>query len=175
MDARPGFGEPLRQERTLAALADRCARIEALEGAIVVGSFADGRADALSDIDLLLCVRPGRFDEAWASRDRLHVTGALAAWDDRRGGFPEVGAHRWVTADIVLVEALIATPGSGVLLAPPWRVLAGPADLPDLFPQRPPIDRGTELRAASHPVERAFDTLKLALREAAAGREAADR
>jgi predicted nucleotidyltransferase len=155
-------GAPIRQQRILDALVGRIALVDGLDGAILIGSLAEDTADAASDVDLFVCVRPGRFDEAWSQRHRLHVTGSLVAWDDRAE--PEVGVHRWVTDDVVLVEALFATPTSGARLAPPWRILVGAADLADRFPRRPPIDRGEMSREGSHPIDVAFDDLKKAVR-----------
>jgi hypothetical protein len=103
------------------------------------------------------------FEDAWQLRHELHGTGSLACWDGRRQA--EAAAHKWVTADLVLVEALFAGPDSGVRLAPPWRVVAGDPDLALRFTPRPPIQR-TEMGSDVHPVERAFDELKVALRAA---------
>ncbi|MGE0544675.1 MAG: nucleotidyltransferase domain-containing protein [Dehalococcoidia bacterium] len=49
--------------------------------AILVGSFAAGTADTLSDIDLILLAPDGGFEAAWARRSDLHPTGVLAVWD----------------------------------------------------------------------------------------------
>lgn len=151
----------LRQWATLDALAERIGATGSLDGAIVVGSFAEGSPDAASDLDLVVCVGPGRFDDAWRGRTALHTTGAVAWWD--ASVVPgESGAHKWVTDDLVLVECLFAAPG-GVRLAPPWRVVAGGADLAERFAPRPPVPR-SEMGADVHPVERAYDELKEALR-----------
>lgn len=133
-------------------------------GALLVGSMAAGTADAASDIDLIVCAHPGRFEQAWRHRNDLHAPGALICWDDGRQSDREIGAHRWVTTDVVLVEALFATPHSGVRVAEPWKVIAGDASVASLFPARPPIDRAEFDLAAAHPVDRAFTELKAALR-----------
>jgi len=73
-----------------------------------------------------------------------------------------------VTPDLVLVEALFAAPSCGVRLAQPWTLIAGEPEASAVFPARPPIDRSEMNRAAAHPVDRAFDDLKIALRRLAA-------
>jgi predicted nucleotidyltransferase len=161
-------GTPIRQERIVDAIAARVTGIGALDGAILVGSLASGAGDAVSDVDVVISVRPDRFDEAWEQRRNLHAGGTLAGWDERSE--PEVGVHRWVTDDCVLVEALFATPSSGARLAPPWRVLVGRADLADRFPHRAPIDRSEMDASVSHPIDRAFEDLKRALRDHMNGR-----
>lgn len=129
-----------------------------------MGSLAAGSADAVSDIDLIICARPGRFAQVWRRRCDLHVTGALVSWDDEGQAAAEIAVHRWVTDDLVLVEALFAAPGSGVRLAQPWRIIAGGPQVAGAFASRPPIDRSEMDREAAHPVDRAFDDLKVALR-----------
>jgi hypothetical protein len=74
--------------------------------------------------------------------------------------------HRWVTDDMVLVEALFAAPGSGVRLAPPFRPLVGGPEVAASFVPRPPIDRAEFEPGSAHPVDLAFDNLKRALRAA---------
>ncbi len=154
----------MRQESALAAITQHLTSMPEVLGALVVGSMAAETADAASDIDLIVCAHPGRFEQAWRLRNDLHATGALICWDDGREGDREIGVHRWVTTDVVLVEVLFATPGSGVRLAEPWKVIAGDASVASLFPARPPIDRAEFDPAAAHPVDRAFSELKAALR-----------
>lgn len=48
-------------------------------------------------------------------------------------------------------------------LADPFRVVAGPADAAELLPRCPPVRR-EEMGANVHPVERAYEALKEALR-----------
>jgi hypothetical protein len=157
-------GEPVRQQRHLGHIAGQLAGMPEVLGAILVGSMAGGVADACSDIDLLVCTKDGEFGAAWTRRHDLHGTDALACWDQgpQEGG--EIGVHRWVTGDMVLVEALIAGPGSGVRLARPYRVVAGDPDVAGRFEPRPPIDRAEFSRDGAHPVDLAFDDLKVALR-----------
>ena len=82
-------------------------------GAFLVGSFAADAVDSVSDVDLIVVALDGAFSTAWEQRDRLHATGALASWDEHDGVFEEAAVHVWLTPDIVLVEALIATLSSG--------------------------------------------------------------
>jgi hypothetical protein len=157
-------GAPVRQASALAAITQHLTSMREILGALLVGSMAAGTADAASDIDLIVCAHPGRFGQAWRLRNDLHATGALICWDDGHESNPEIGVHRWVTPDVVLVEALFATPGSGVRLAEPWTVIAGDPSVAKLFPARPPIDRAEFDPAGAHPVDRAFSELKAALR-----------
>ncbi|MDP8958567.1 MAG: hypothetical protein M3N51_05045 [Actinomycetota bacterium] len=137
-----------------------------LLGAILLGSFAAGSADALSDLDLVLVAPEGSFAAAWARRHHLHPPNVAAHWDHRREEIPEAGAHKWLTAHLVLVECLIATPSSGVRLAEPAMVVAGPAGQVGMFPGRPPISR-SEMGEDVHPIERAYDTFKGLVRKTA--------
>jgi len=161
---------PVRQHRTLAAVAARLDVLPEVAGAVLVGSLAAGTADAASDVDLLVCAASGQFESAWARRTELHVTGALVSWDDGPRPGAQTAVHRWVTDDVVLVEALFTVAGSGVRLAEPWRVIAGAAEVWTSFRARPPIDRAEFDRAEAHPVDRAFAELKRALRGVPGGR-----
>jgi hypothetical protein len=147
-------------------IADAVARSTWLDALLVVGSLADGAADALSDIDLLVIVREGHFDQAWAERESLRVTGALCAWDQRPDHDAEIAAHRWLTPHLVLVEALIATSASGVRLAEPWKLVTGRSDASSALTHRPPIERSEMCATEPHPVEAAYDEFKSRVRRA---------
>lgn len=162
------LGSPHRQQAVLAAIIRQLAAAADVLGALVLGSLAAGTADAASDIDLIICTRPGRFAAAWAGRHELHATGALVSWDEHRQTATEIAVHRWVTPDFVLVEALYAAPGSGARLAQPWTLITGEPDVAAAFPARPRIDRSEMNQDTAHPVDQAFDDLKLALRRLAA-------
>jgi hypothetical protein len=162
-------------------------RIEAMDellGAVLIGSFATGTADSLSDIDLFVVVKDGRFEEAWSRRRELGYEDDIFAWDVREATVAEVGAHKFITKDLVFAECLIATPASAASLADPCRVLAGPADLPGRVRRRPPIERaelGAKVRALQRvdeliesagadlgsAIDRAYVTLISLLRRAA--------
>ena len=123
----------MRQWPTLEATAERAANVAALEGLILLGSFASGTPDELSDIDVIAVAAAGRFAEAWDARDRLSE-GALISWDLR----PRVdtAGHNWLTRDLVKVDCTIVDPDSGSReLAEPVVVLVGPASTPDRFPR----------------------------------------
>jgi hypothetical protein len=150
----------------LSEIAKAASRTTWLDALLLVGSLADGAADALSDIDLLVIVREGRFNEAWNERELLRVAGTLCAWDQRPDTTAEVAAHRWLTPDLVLVEALVATSASGVRLADPWELVVGRADAPTRLNHRPPITRSEMGATAPHPVEAAYDDFKNRVRRA---------
>jgi hypothetical protein len=129
--------------------------------AILVGSFAAGGADPLSDVDLILLAPDGGFAEAWALRHDLHGPGILVERDQPREGMPEVAGHNWVTDDLVVVETLFATPSSSFRLADPFVVLAG--SLPAGVTRRPPISRA-EMTGWPHAVDLAHSTFKHVVR-----------
>src|SRR5437588_3209260 len=153
----------LRQWRTLERIAEFVEATPQFSGMILLGSLAKGVGDAVSDIDLLIVAPDNGFTEAWARRNDLHRTGALAVWDGRHTDFPEAAAHVWLTEDLIVVEALIATPRSGARLAEPAVVLLGPTDLGRTFPNRLPVSRA-EMSLGNDPVERAYEVLKQAIR-----------
>jgi Nucleotidyltransferase domain len=155
-----------RQWPVLERLVERVEASPLLEGLVLVGSFARGQADPLSDLDLVVVAPEDGFEAAWAARGALHGGSALVAWDRRDPGFERAGAHKWLTRDLVLVECLLSTVSSGVRLADPAVVIAGDPGLLSRFPRRPPITR-TEIREHPmevHAIERAYDELKLAAR-----------
>src|SRR5262245_54575513 len=121
-----------RRSRQWPALERLRAHVEvspALAGMVLVGSFARGEVDPLSDLDVVLVVSDGGCDAGWAAREELHGDTALMCWDQRDPAFAEAGAHKWVTRDLVLVECLLATPTSRVRLARPASVVAGDSGL----------------------------------------------
>ncbi|MGH2920637.1 MAG: nucleotidyltransferase domain-containing protein [Gaiellaceae bacterium] len=137
-------GESQRQWPVIESLAARAAEIEAVAGLILLGSFAAGEPDELSDVDLLVVAGPGSFPEAWDQRHRLSA-GALVSWDltwDPRPK-PDSQGHSWLTRELVKVDCTIVDPDSGGKeLAEPIVVLAGPASIADRFPR---ISRDTLL------------------------------
>ena len=155
-----------RQWPTLERLIGRVEASPALGGMILVGSFARGEIDPLSDLDLVLVALEDRFEAAWAAREALHGGSALVAWDRRDPGFARAGAHKWLTRDLILVECLLTTVSSGVRLADPAVVVAGDPGLLERFPRRPPIGRAEleEHPLELHPVERTYDAFKAAAR-----------
>lgn len=161
-----------RQASVLTRLTERIGDDPALSGALLLGSLANGTGDELSDIDVLIVVREGWFEAAWSARSGLEGGEALVAWDDADPTRAEIGGHKWLTRDLVLVECLLATPTSGVRLAEPFSLLAGDASLPGLLERRAPIPRDeledfAQTRAdlgRAHPVETAYGRLASAVR-----------
>jgi hypothetical protein len=82
-------------------------------------------------------------------------------------GERDVAGHRWLTADFVLLDGLLATP-SGTRVAEPLHILVGDEVLGRQLVMRTTItakkhkERGNEI--ALHPVEQLYGQLKLALR-----------
>lgn len=166
VDGWKPIGGPGRQRAALEQIADAARQFEWLRALLVVGSMAASTADALSDLDLLVIVHEGQFADAWQQRGLLHVTEALCAWDQRPDESREAAAHRWLTPELILVEALMATASSGVRLAQPWLVAAGDEGAADELAPRPPIKRSEMSGSESHPVEQAYDEFKRSVRRA---------
>jgi hypothetical protein len=136
-------------------------------GLVLLGSFARGEADDVSDVDFVVFAAEGDFDAAWDERHRLHPAGA-ACWDyPRPPGDRDVAGHRWLTSDFVLFDGLIAAP-SGTRLADPMHVLVGDELLTSQIIKREPISGEEQHRRkdeiALHEVEKLYGELKLALR-----------
>ena len=113
-------------------------RLDAFDGVIALGSFAQGEPDELSDLDLLAVAAPGRFEDAWAARGQL--TGdPLATWESIDDAGRPLRWFKWLTRDLVKVECGVAARGSREL-ADPVVVLLGPSSLGDSFPR---VDRTT--------------------------------
>lgn len=158
-----------RQDALLEGLADYVEASAAIGALIVVGSFAAGTADAVSDLDVFFPTYPGRFEDAWNHRRDLHITGSVIEWDVLDEQRDVVAGHYWLSPDLVLVEAVISEPDGGGKLAEPFTFVRGDPELLEQFPRRGPID-ASEMTAAGHPVDVAYDALKRAVRDAAASR-----
>ena len=164
-------GSRLRQWPVLAGLVERVERVDVYEAAILVGSFARGEADEFSDVDLLVVVRDGRWDDAWSRRGELSA-GALYAWDDRPEPERELAKHGWLTRDFVLVECPHTTRTGAHVLADPFVVVAGDPEAADALPRRSPIARAelqeyVDQRVAAgtaNDVQQRYDDLVRALR-----------
>jgi len=144
-------------------LAERVAAAPELAGLLLLGSFARGEADSLSDVDFIVVVDPGNFDEAWKNRHYLHPDGS-ACWDYPRPNDREVAAHRWLTPDLVLFDGLLTTP-SGARVADPLVVLVGEAMLADRMTRFDPAAEPGE-KIELNEVEQLYGQLKLAARAA---------
>lgn len=131
----------LRHWPTLVHVAECVERSDLLDALIVVGSFAKVRADEASDLDLLIAVSEGRFDEAWEHRADLETPDALVAWDFR----PEphdrpIGTRKFLTRDVVKVELQLSDPGpAAAKLAEPSYVLVGDAGAQARYVRLDPI------------------------------------
>jgi hypothetical protein len=159
-------GEHLRQWPRILELAEAAAT-PPFVGVVLLGSFARGEADDLSDVDFTVFAAEGAFDTAWEQRHRLHPPDA-SCWDyPRPPGNRDVAAHRWLTTDFVLFDGLIATP-SGTRLADPMHILVGDDRLDGQIERREPITAAEEHERkdeiALHEVEQLYGRLKLALR-----------
>lgn len=133
----PGRGqaEASRQWPVLEVLARDAAGIDGIDGLILLGSFAAGDPDELSDVDALAVVAEGRLAEVWRERDRL-VRAALVTWESCAA--PESGIRwlKWLTRDLVKVECGFVDPArSSRGLAEPIVVFAGDASIADRFPR----------------------------------------
>ncbi|MGH2699060.1 MAG: hypothetical protein ACRDJL_07665 [Actinomycetota bacterium] len=154
-----------RQETLLERLAHYVERSPSLGAMLAIGSFANGTADAVSDLDLYLIAYEGRFKQAWRSRNELHVTGSIVDWDEMDGELRGVAGHRWVTPELVVVESVISSPRDGGRLADPFKLIVGDIRLVEGFPRRPRIDRSEMTGDQAHPVDVAYEELKKAVRE----------
>ncbi len=158
--------ERLRQWPRLLELAEAAATPPFL-GVVLLGSFARGEADDLSDVDFCVFATEGDFEAAWEQRHRLHRADA-ACWDyPRPPGDRDVAGHRWLTSDFVLFDGLIATP-SGTRVADPLHVLVGDDVLRRQLVGRLPTTaeerRQRRDEIALHEVEQLYGQLKVALR-----------
>jgi predicted nucleotidyltransferase len=126
--------ESLRQWPVIEALAGRAAEVDGIDGLILLGSFARGDPDELSDVDALAVASAGRFQDVWANRRRLSE-GSLIAWDSE-GGQRDLQWHTWLTREVVKVECGIVDPDSRSKdLADPFVVLLGDPSLVQRFPR----------------------------------------
>jgi predicted nucleotidyltransferase len=133
--------ESRRQWPVVLETVERAKGLPGFTAAILIGSFAAGTADDLSDVDLIFAVADGSFGDAWARRAELRSDGAVFSWDVRPEPEREVAAHKWITHDLVLVEAVIAAPAERARLADPHRIVAGDAAAVGGFLRIPPIER----------------------------------
>lgn len=155
-----------RQQRLLDALAEYVEHSAEIGALVVVGSFAAGRADAVSDLDLFFITYEDNFKQAWECRRELHVTGAIVGWDELDADDRPVAGHRWLTPDVVLVESVISAPEGGGRLGEPFTVLAGDPELVENFPRRPVVENAEITNAEDHPVDLAYDGFKKTVRDA---------
>jgi hypothetical protein len=129
-----------RQDALLKRLSEHVEDSVAFGALVVVGSFASRTADAVSDLDLFFITYRGRFKDVWNRRRDLHVTGEIVEWDLLNANADAVGGHRWISPDLVLVEAVISEPDGGGRIAEPFELVTGDPQLLKGFPRRKPVD-----------------------------------
>ncbi|MBA3365280.1 MAG: hypothetical protein H0U03_05775 [Actinobacteria bacterium] len=112
------------------------------DGLMLLGSFARGAADEVSDVDFVAVVADGRFAEAWGRRRELQTPGTLFEWDLLTGEDGDAGSHKWITRDIVKVECgIVDAARGGMQLAEPYAVIVGDPSIAARFPPLEPIPR----------------------------------
>ncbi|MEJ7791250.1 MAG: nucleotidyltransferase domain-containing protein [Gaiellaceae bacterium] len=167
----------LRQWPLIAHVAERVREHPDLEALILIGSFAKQSADEASDVDMVVAVSEGRFENAWADRHLLSPPDSLVKWDIRPDPEREIGSHRFLSRNVVKVEILLATPSSGFQLADPIAVVGGDESVVERFPRIPPIDPEVLRQYAQAlrddgvlpEVELRYSDLMRTIREAASG------
>ncbi len=136
--------ESSRQWSCVIDVRDRALQLPGYRASILIGSFAAGTVDDLSDVDVIVALEDGAFDAAWQQRASVRPLDALHHWDVRPDRSREIAAHNWFTRELVLVECVFATPRGRLRLAEPFAVLDGDPAAAELFGRRGPIAR-TEL------------------------------
>lgn len=132
--------EGLRHWPIIEHVASQVVQSDALDALIIAGSFAKNRADEASDLDLIITITPGRFDDAWDQRASLQTPGALFSWDVRRDPTRPAGARKFISRDIVKVEMGMSDPtATEDDLADPYVVLVGDASVAERYKRLAPI------------------------------------
>lgn len=130
----------LRHWPTLVYIAECVERSELLDALIVIGSFAKAQADEASDLDLLIAVSEGRFEEAWERRIELETPDALVAWDFRPDLDKPIGGRKFLTRDIIKVELQLSDASAArPRLAKPYYVLVGDDAVTERYARQEPI------------------------------------
>lgn len=132
--------ERLRQWPVIVHVGERVATMPEFDGLMLVGSFAKGTADDVSDVDLIAVTAEGQFRRAWARRAELETEGRLFVWDVVPDPTRDDGGHKWITRDLVKVECGIVDPARGdTRLAPPYAVVVGDPAIATRFAPMEPI------------------------------------
>ena len=124
----PGYDQArqLRHWPTLVYVAERVEQSDLLDALIVIGSFAKVTADEASDLDLLIAVSEGEFDQAWERRSKLETRDALVAWDFRPEPDKPIGTRKFLTRDMIKVELQLSDAAAAeAVLAEPRFALVG--------------------------------------------------
>jgi hypothetical protein len=148
--------ETLRQWPTIVDVVESAERLPGFAAFVLIGSFAGGWPDEVSDVDSIVSVKDGAFAAAWEARRTLHPSETAFEWDFRPDTEREIGAHKWISRDLVLVECVLATPIGHARLADPFVVLAGDPAYVETFNRIEQIKRSEleeyvrRLRAEGH-------------------------
>jgi hypothetical protein len=139
--AWPGreVAKQLRLWPTLDKVIEQACASDVFGAGFLLGSLARGEGDDYSDIDLMLLVRDGCWDDAWSHR--LAFSGdALYRWDETEPSI-EKAKHAWLTRDFVLVECTFTTATGAHPLADPFVVVKGDESDATRLPRLPPFTR----------------------------------
>ena len=137
----PGYDQArqLRHWPTLVYVAERVEQSDLLDALIVIGSFAKVTADEASDLDLLIAVSEGEFDQAWERRSKLETPDALVAWDFRPEPDKPIGTRKFLTRDMIKVELQLsdAAAAEAVLAEPRFALVGEDAVMERYAPLKP--------------------------------------
>lgn len=162
--AFPTGTDQLRQWRSICRLVESVEASTRWAALLVVGSFATGQADAMSDVDAFILVEPGTFSGGWDHRHELHGESIVACWDTSLGG-AAFGGHKWLTSDLTYFDCAVAEP-QAVKVTGPFLLAAGQEELA----ARVEVDPGSGKQDPVWPIEGtkpipvAYAELKLAVR-----------
>jgi hypothetical protein len=151
-----------RQLAALEQLISRAGMLPDVDAVILIGSLASATADTVSDVDAIVVVRDP-FSAAYRRRHELHAASVPACWDHPTDPASDVGAHKWIDGNGVLVEVLLGTTSGPLRIAEPARVVLGDPAVLRRTRRRPPVTRA-EMTGSAHPIEAAYDRLKEAVR-----------
>lgn len=173
--------EALRQWPVIVELVERAGRLPGFTAFILIGSFAGGSPDELSDVDAIVSIEDASFDAAWDARTSLYASEPIVSWDFRPDPERRVATHYWFTRELILVECLLASPSGRPRLADPHVILAGDPSSTSSFRHVEPISRKEleayvqRLRDEGHEppdAQRHYNELVCALRAASTRRDA---
>jgi Nucleotidyltransferase domain len=132
--------EQTRQWPIIAHVGERIASMPEFDGLLLVGSFASGTTDDLSDVDFICVAADRQYEAAWARRAELETPNPLFVWDLVVDRTVDEGGHKWITHDLVKVECGIVDPARGdTQLAPPYAVVVGDPSIAQRFRPLDPI------------------------------------
>jgi predicted nucleotidyltransferase len=133
-------GAPASQLRRLAGLRALCAADGRCLAAALVGSFAKGCGDRISDLDLVVFVAAGQAQQVLAAADALLRTGEVL--DQFGGSHGEAGCFRKVVyLDFTSCELHVFDASAGFRLRRPYVAVWDPQDVLAQF-----VDEGEPVR-----------------------------